>query len=76
MARFIIATAVVDMTDRARLIQSPRPGEAYFAAKGSYSPWRTCNVWASEALASAGLPTARWSPFSFGVIWPLPKTTQ
>jgi uncharacterized protein (TIGR02117 family) len=76
LARFILATAENDGADRPRLIDSPRAGEAFYAAKGRYSPWRTCNVWASEALAKAGAPIALWAPFSFGVTWPLMKETH
>lgn len=53
----------------------PRPGgtglEAYYLARGRYSPLRTCNQWAAEALGAAGLPHARLAPFSFSVTWPL-----
>lgn len=45
--------------------------EAYYLAKDRYGPQRTCNQWASEALGAAGLPHARFAPFSFSVTWPL-----
>jgi uncharacterized protein (TIGR02117 family) len=45
--------------------------EAYYIAKGRYSPLRTCNQWGAEGLASAGLPHARFAPFSFSITWPL-----
>lgn len=45
--------------------------EAYYLAKGRYSPFRTCNQWVAEGLAAAGLPYARFAPFSFGITWPL-----
>lgn len=45
--------------------------EAYYLAKGRYSPLRTCNQWVSEGLAAAGLPHARFAPFSFSITWPL-----
>ena len=71
LARFILASADNDAAGFPRLIEQSGPGEAFYAAKGRYSPWRTCNVWTAEALAEAGLPTAVWAPFSFGVTWPL-----
>ncbi len=71
LERFVLDTAENDGAGRPRLIGSPRAGEAFYAAKGRYSPWRTCNAWASEALAAAGMPVARWAPFSFDVTWPL-----
>jgi len=69
LANFVRDTG--EPAGRPRLIDSPRAGEAFYAARGRYSPWRTCNGWASEALAAAGLPVALWAPFSFGVTWPL-----
>jgi len=47
--------------------------EAYYLAKGRYSPLRTCNQWVADALADAGLPHARFAPFSFGITWPLER---
>jgi uncharacterized protein (TIGR02117 family) len=71
LARFIRATVEDDAAGLPRLLDSPRAGEAFYAAHGRYSPFHTCNGWAAEALAAAGLPAARWAPFSFGVTWPL-----
>ena len=45
--------------------------EAYYLATGRYGPLHTCNQWTADALAAAGLPHARFAPFSFGVTWPL-----
>lgn len=45
--------------------------EAYYLAQGRYGPFNTCNQWASQGLGAAGLPHAWFSPFSFGVTWPL-----
>ncbi|CAM5773359.1 hypothetical protein LMIY3S_04152 [Labrys miyagiensis] len=67
----IEATLRLDAADRPQW----RPGgaglEAYYLAKGRYSPLRTCNQWAAEGLAAAGLPHALFAPFSFSVTWPL-----
>ena len=35
----------------------------FFEAKGSYHMFRTCNVWANQALKSGGIKTALWAPF-------------
>jgi uncharacterized protein (TIGR02117 family) len=48
--------------------------EAYYLAKGRYSPLRTCNQWVADALAAAGLPHARFAPFSFSLTWPLERS--
>ncbi|MBK1866545.1 DUF2459 domain-containing protein [Taklimakanibacter albus] len=45
--------------------------EAYYIAKGRYSPLRTCNQWVADGLAAAGQPYARFAPFSFSITWPL-----
>lgn len=50
--------------------------EAYYLAKGRYSPLRTCNQWVAEALAAAGLPHARFAPFSYSITWPLATTVS
>jgi uncharacterized protein (TIGR02117 family) len=76
LSHFILDAAENDLSGYPRLIASPRPGEAFYAAKGRYSPWRTCNAWASEALAVAGMPVAWWAPFSFGVMWPLGRGAE
>jgi uncharacterized protein (TIGR02117 family) len=54
-----------------RIAKVISPYEAYYAAEGRYSPFHTCNQWISNGLATAGLPHARFAPFSFGVTWPL-----
>lgn len=49
------------------------PNDAFYEAEGTYSPFMTCNEWVNRGLRSAGLNSALWSPFSFGVKWALPK---
>lgn len=70
---FIRATVVLDDVGRGVLAAPPGTGtfEAFYAARGRYRFWRTCNVWTQEALAAAGAPTAAWAPLPFGVMWPL-----
>lgn len=69
----IRGTAALDPSGRGVLVAPAGTGtyEAFYAAYGTYRPWRTCNVWTAEALRAAGAPTALWAPFSFGVMWPL-----
>ncbi|MGL4965333.1 MAG: DUF2459 domain-containing protein [Inquilinus sp.] len=70
---FIRGAAALDPAGRGVLAAPPGTGtyEAFYAARDTYRPWRTCNVWTAEALRTAGAPTALWAPFSFGVMWPL-----
>ncbi|KGM30622.1 DUF2459 domain-containing protein, partial [Inquilinus limosus] len=69
----IRGTAALGQDGRGILAAPPGTGtyEAFYAAHGTYRPWRTCNVWTADALRAAGAPTALWAPFSFGVMWPL-----
>ena len=41
----------------------------FFEARGSFSFYRTCNVWVNEALKKANIETSIWSPFVFGIIY-------
>lgn len=43
------------------------PGHAFYEAKGTYSPFFTCNDWANNGLKTIGAPAALWAPFSYGV---------
>jgi hypothetical protein len=44
------------------------PDDDFYPARGGYSALRTCNVWVGEALKSAGVRTAMWSPFEDGIM--------
>lgn len=41
----------------------------FFEARGSFSFYRTCNIWVNEALKKANIKTSIWSPFVFGIIY-------
>ena len=41
----------------------------FFEAQGSFSFYRTCNVWVNEALKKANIETSIWSPFVFGILY-------
>lgn len=47
--------------------------DVFYKARGTYSPFMTCNEWVNRGLRSSGLNAALWSPFSFGLKWALPK---
>jgi uncharacterized protein (TIGR02117 family) len=72
--------AFVDATlgDRPRREEAPgyEPNDAFYAAAGRYSLFRTCNIWTVEALQAAGLPMAPWMPFSFQVMWQLDRARR
>lgn len=44
-------------------------GDRFFEAHGTYGPVSTCNEWVRRALAVAGVRTAAWAPFDWGVLW-------
>lgn len=48
------------------------PADAFFAARGVYSPIATCNEWVGAALRSAGIPVGAWTPLSQSLLWRLP----
>ncbi len=43
--------------------------DRFYEAKGSLSIFKTCNVWVNEALKIAGIQTAQWPPFAYGVMY-------
>jgi len=45
--------------------------DAFYDAKGSFSCFKTCNVWANKALKVTGVETSVWSPFDFGILYHL-----
>ena len=47
--------------------QSYGNNDRFFEAKGSYSCFKTCNTWTNQALKTANIPTAIWTPFDWGV---------
>jgi uncharacterized protein (TIGR02117 family) len=60
-----------DAADEPVVLKQAAADEIYFDAKGTYSPFRTCNQWTADGLAAAGLRHSRFSPFSINVMWPL-----
>lgn len=41
----------------------------FYEAEGSYHLVMTCNQWVNQALKRAGIRTAVWSPFDWGVLY-------
>lgn len=42
--------------------------DAFYEARGRYTPANTCNQWTSDTLAAAGVRTGWWTPFAGGVM--------
>jgi uncharacterized protein (TIGR02117 family) len=47
--------------------------DMFFESTGSFSVFKTCNVWTNTALKRARIETSIWSPFDFGVLYHLPQ---
>ena len=48
------------------------PADAFFRARGTYSPFETCNEWVGRALRGAGLPAGAWTPLAQSLMWRFP----
>jgi uncharacterized protein (TIGR02117 family) len=42
--------------------------DLFYAARGRFSLFKSCNVWVGNGLRESGLPSGLWTPFSFQVL--------
>ncbi len=49
------------------------PDNLFYAAKGHYTAFHTCNEWTSEILRNAGVRTGAWTPLAGGVMHWFPE---
>lgn len=42
--------------------------DVFYAARGRYTPYTTCNEWTGETLRRAGIATGAWTPLPGGVM--------
>ena len=65
-----------EKTETGRLRKMEFPGytnnDSFYEAKGSFTLFKTCNVWTNNALKKIEVKTSVWSPFDFGVLYHLP----
>lgn len=65
------------LDDRGRPVLIDHPGYAqndrFFAGRGSYHLFRTCNVWTNEAVKVMGKQAAWWAPFERNARYHLPR---
>lgn len=54
-------------------VQGYYENDSFYEATGSFSLFKTCNVWVNKALKETGIPTLVWSPFDFGILYHLPS---
>ena len=50
--------------------------DSFYDANGSFSLFKTCNIWVNIGLKKAGIETSIWSPFDFGILHHLPENTE
>jgi uncharacterized protein (TIGR02117 family) len=67
--RRLVAHLEAQFAEQEEVLAGYGPNDAFFAARGRYSPWRTCNQWTRDALAVAGIRVGRWTPFSQSLMW-------
>jgi len=69
-AQYRKLTAFIDATfaDHREVINGYGASDVFYASRGHYSVFRTCNVWTGDALKVSGIKTAFWSPFEDGVM--------
>jgi uncharacterized protein (TIGR02117 family) len=42
--------------------------DLFYAARGRFGLFKSCNVWVGNGLKESGLPTGLWTPFSFQLL--------
>jgi hypothetical protein len=47
--------------------------DSFYDANGSFSIFKTCNIWVNKALKEANIETSVWSPFDIGILYHLPE---
>lgn len=66
-----------EKSEKGALQKADFPGysnsDSFYEAKGSFTLFKTCNVWTNNAMKKAGIKTSVWSPFDFGVLHHLPE---
>lgn len=46
--------------------------DAFYYAKGSLNPFKTCNTWINNGLKYAGMKACLWTPFTQGIFYQYP----
>jgi uncharacterized protein (TIGR02117 family) len=70
LANFIESYFIKDSLENFINISTPNTygdSDAFYEAKGRYTPFFTCNTWVNSALKSAGLRSCLWTPFQRGL---------
>jgi uncharacterized protein (TIGR02117 family) len=69
LAQYVAGFAMRDAAGHARRFDgSYGADDAFFAAKGRWSPIVTCNEWLGRGLRAAHVRTGIWTPFADGIL--------
>ena len=70
LADFIESYFIKDSSGNFVNITTPNTygnSDAFYEAKGRFTPFFTCNTWTNSALKSSGLRSCLWTPFQSGI---------
>jgi uncharacterized protein (TIGR02117 family) len=75
LVEYVDAAFELDAAGRPVLLDAPGYGatDRFFAGRGVYHLFRTCNTWANGAVRAVGQRAAWWTPFERGARHHLPK---
>lgn len=75
LCAYVLQTFDRDNTNNTIYIRAKPYGytDAFYEAKGCYNLFKTCNVWAGNALRDAGINTGMWTPLDESVFHFLPE---
>jgi len=69
LAAYVRATFATGPDGRAAPIPGYGAADAFYAARGRYSPLSSCNEWTGRGLRTAGVRTGAWTPLAFSVMF-------
>ncbi len=72
--RRLAAFVAASFADRRATMPGYGANDVFYAARGHYNAFHTCNTWVGAALASAGVRTGLWTVFESDVMRWVPDT--
>ena len=75
LVEFIDSGFALDEAGRPVLLEHPgyHDYDRFFAGRGRYHLFRTCNVWTNDAVKAMGQKAALWAPFERSARHHLPR---
>ena len=69
-----------DKNDEGHIIEIENTGytdyDFFYEATGNYTIFKTCNNWVNIGLKKSHIKTSIWSPFDYGVLYQLRRTSS